>query len=302
MAITGLVKMPNILDRYNGPIEFFSWGIVGGEYGKEKIEIDRLEGEYFKINNNLELEPSDKMISTMNTMISNSSGNLKEEDKENIKKSMTDRLFTSKKPNVSKERAIMNEMVNVIKLCQEDLTAGMKYATFLIYGAEGYVFDYIYLLLKKRTYDVIGKSYEEREMSEELEEAQRIIDIKTIEIVHSHLKSLSRRIIDNEISTKLLIIKEQLIEIEKIANSLDYIKSQANIAVKLGCHEIDLQKIEDYIDTSEVKGLIKDGLDSLIKNIQERIDREKNKEYSKIEDAINQLGVFKEEGLSFDEL
>lgn len=302
MAITGLVKMPNILDKYNGPIEFFSWGIVGGEYGKEKIEIDRLEGEYFKINNNLELEPSDKMISTMNTMISNSSGNLKEEDEENIRKAMTDKLFTSKKPNVSKERAIMNEMVDVIKLCQEDLTAGMKYATFLIYGAEGYVFDYIYLLLKKRTYDVIGKSYEEREMSEELEEAQRIIDIKTIEIVHSHLKSLSRRIIDNEISNKLLIIKEQLIEIEKIANSLDYIKSQANIAAKLGCHEIDLQKIEDYIDTSEVKGLIKDGLDSLIKNIQERIDREKNKEYSKIEDAINQLGVFKEEGLSFDSI
>src|SRR5699024_1816175 len=105
------------------------------------------------------------------------------------------------------------------------------------------------------------------------------------EIVHRHLKSLSRRIIDNEISNKLLIIKEQLIEIEKIANSLDYIKSQANIAAKLGYYEIDLQKIEDYIDTSEVKDLIKDGLDSLIKNIQERIDREKNKEYSKIEDA-----------------
>lgn len=301
MAITGLVKMPNILYGYDEPIEF-SWGIVGGEYGKEKIEIDRLEGEYFKINNNLELEPSDEMISKMNKMISNSSGNLKEEDKENIRKAMIDKLFTSKKPNVSKERAIMNEMVYVIKSCQESLTALMEYATFLIYGAEGYVFDYIYLLLKKRTYDVVGKSYEEREMHEKLEEAQRIIDIKTIEIIHSRLKRLSRRIIDNEISNKLLIIKEQLIEIEKIANSLDYIKSQANIAAKLGYYEIDLQKIEDYIDASEVKDLIKDGLDSLIKNIQERIDREKNKEYSKIEDAINQLGVFKEEGLSFDEL
>lgn len=299
---TELVKMPDISKAHIFPIEIFSWGIVGGEYGKEKIEIDRLEGEYFKINNNLELEPSYKMISTMNQMISNSSGSLKEEDEENIRKAMTDKLFTSKKPNVSKERAIMNEMVYVIKSCQESLTALMEYSTFLIYGAEGYVFDYIYLLLKKRTYDVVGKSYEEKEMNEELEEAQRIIDIKTIEIIHSQLKSLSRRIIDNEISNKLLIIKEQLIKIEKIDNSLDYIKSQANIAAKLGYYEIDLQKIEDYIDTSEVKGLIKDGLDSLIKNIQERIDREKNKEYSKIEDAINQLGVFKEEDLSFDNI
>lgn len=259
-----------------------------------KVIVKELYGEYFRVDSDLEIKPSIRMENRMESIIEDYLGDT---ENNNIKDTMVKKLFTSRKPKVSKERKTIKDLVIVMKECQEELTNILNSTSANLYNKEDYVYSYIDWFMKQRIYDTIGKEYDKEEIEKKKAETRKQIDIEVTKSVYKQLKKLENEVQDTTLSIILKKIKEN----KKVLNkSVTSVREEIIATAKLINYQLELERYP--VDTSEIKKTILLGLEKIINSIDNKINKVKSKEYLEIEDAISSLGINKDEGLDFNNL
>lgn len=263
-----------------------------------KVIVKELYGEYFRVDSDLEIKPSIRMENRMESIIEDYLGDT---ENNNIKDTMVKKLFTSRKPKVSKERKTIKDLVIVMKECQEELTNILNSTSANLYNKEDYVYSYIDWFMKQRIYDTIGKEYDKEEIEKKKAETRKQIDIEVTKSAYKQLKKLENEVQDKEINTTLSIILKKIKENKKVLNkSVTSVREEIIATAKLINYQLELERYP--VDTSEIKKTILLGLEKIINSIDNKINKVKSKEYLEIEDAISSLGINKDEGLDFNNL
>lgn len=129
-------------------------------FNNEKINVRDLYGEYFRVDSDLNIKPSMRMENKMEEIIE---GYLGDTENNDIKETMVKKLFTSRKPKVSKERKTIKDIVAVIEEGQKELIDILNSTSASLYNKEDYVYDYIGLLTRTQIYDITGEEYDKEE-------------------------------------------------------------------------------------------------------------------------------------------
>lgn len=266
-------------------------------FDNEKIIVQELYGEYFRVDSDLKIKPSMRMKNKMEEIIEDYLGDTENND---IKETMVKKLFSSKKPKVSKERKTIKDIIAVIEEGQEELTNILNSTSASLYNKEDYVYDYISWLTKLQIYDVTGEEYDKEEYEKKKIETRKQIDIEVTKSAHQQIKTLRKEIQDKEVADTLFILLKRIEESKKVFKSLVFIRDEIIASAKLINYQIELERYP--VDTSEIKKTILMGLEKIINSIDDKVNKIKSKEYLEIEDAVSSLVISKDEGLDFNKL
>lgn len=266
-------------------------------FDNEKINVRELYGEYFRVDSDLEIKPSMKMENKMEEIIEDYLGDTENKD---IKETMVKKLFTSRKPKVSKERKTIKDIIAVIEERQEELTNILNSTSASLYNKEDYVYDYVGWVMKHKIYDITGEEYDKEKYEKGKEEARKQIDIEVTKGAYEQLKTLKKEIQDEEVTSSLFVLIKRIEKSKETFKSLVPMKGEVVAGAKLINYQLELERYP--VDTSEIKKTIVLGLKKIISSIDNKVNKAKSKEYLEIEDTISSLGISKDEGLDFNNL
>ena len=294
------ISMPYIISQPTEKIKSFRCRI-----DEKGFNILDLEGEYFSLNNDLEIKPSSRMRKTMENIINMSGVCFSDEERSETIKDMTNKLFTSSKPKVVEDYNLINNMKKIISSSQFKYNELLKDYPFE--GVRENIYDFVFLSLKRDVFDFLELDYDR-------EFYNKVIGDLKIKILKSNkaskLRSLEvclRDSINEEVREKTNEVLKEMAKLEEVSSN-DNKKTNDFLAYNLGLI-VELLKKDIYLvskypnsDSKEVRDLIKSGLDKILEKVKMEQQIIVEEEFNNIKKSFDLFKIEEDEGLSFDNL